>query len=50
MPIPKPKHLESEKNFIGRCISDLSHKDKSRPPKQIQAMCYEAWRNKNKKK
>ncbi|HPZ74861.1 MAG: hypothetical protein KBH94_04995 [Caldisericia bacterium] len=48
MPVPKPKKRENQADFISRCIKDLSKKDPERPQKQIIAMCYSQWRNKNK--
>lgn len=50
MPIPKPGPKESQDKFISRCISTLSKVDSERPEKQIAAICYSAWRDKDKKK
>lgn len=49
MPIPTPRSGEEQSKFISRCISSLSHTDPSRPPKQIQAICFDKWRSKGKK-
>lgn len=49
MPIPSPKEKEKEDEFMGRCISALSHSDPDRPKKQRIAVCYSAWRDKKKK-
>lgn len=53
MPLPNPKSNESEKDFIGRCISDISkekdEKGNLRWPDNDQrvAVCFSQWRNKN---
>jgi len=44
MPVPKPGPGESERDFIGRCISTLHKTDPERPDDQIIAMCYNTWR------
>ena len=53
MPLPNPKSNESEKDFIGRCISDISKekdgKGNKRWPDNEQrvAVCYSQWEKKN---
>jgi len=42
MPIPKPSGDESEKVFMGRCMSFL--KDEGKPHEQSIAICMKAWR------
>jgi len=49
MPVPKPEPGESEDDFISRCISTLHDTDPERPDDQIIAMCFTAWREKEKK-
>jgi len=44
MPVPSPKKGESRDKFVSRCISTLKKRDPDREDKQIQAMCYSAWR------
>jgi len=50
MPVPTPKKGEKEKEFISRCIKHLRKIDSERPIKQVIAICYSQWRNKDKKK
>jgi len=51
MPVPKPKAGESQDDYIPRCISFLENEEKEkpkgdrRPHKQIQAICFETWRD-----
>lgn len=42
MPIPKPNSDESEKAFMGRCMSFL--KDEGKPHEQAIAICMKSWR------
>lgn len=49
MPIPKPGKNETQDKFIGRCISAVTKADPGRDRKQIQAMCFQSWRDRNKK-
>lgn len=44
MPVPKPSSGESERAFVSRCISTMSHRDPDRERDQIVAVCYGAWR------
>jgi len=46
MPVPEPRSGETQGDFISRCISDLTHTDPERDPKQIQAICFSQWREK----
>ena len=45
MPVPTPNPKEKESDFISRCISSLTKSDPDREAKQIQAMCYDSWRD-----
>ncbi|MEO5366047.1 MAG: HK97 family phage prohead protease [Magnetococcus sp. WYHC-3] len=47
MPIPKPKSKESKDEFVGRCMSAIGgeYDDKD----QALAICFDAWKNKEKK-
>lgn len=44
MPLPLPKPNESEKSFIGRCISFIMRDKPDTPQKQAIAMAYNQWR------
>ncbi len=45
MPIPKPKQNEKQKEFVMRCVADLSNEyDQD----QALAICYNEYKNKNK--
>ena len=46
MPVPKPGANEPKNDFVSRCISALKKTDPERPDKQIQAICFDAWRSK----
>jgi hypothetical protein len=48
MPLPTPNADESQDDFISRCISFVHDESPERPDEQIQAMCFEAWRDRNK--
>jgi len=50
MPIPSPRSGEPQKTFISRCISTVSKLDPNRPQKQVVAMCYSRWRQKELRK
>jgi len=50
MPIPSPRSGEPQKVFISRCISTLNKLDPNRPSKQVVAICYSRWRQKELKK
>lgn len=43
MPVPTPNAGESRKDFVSRCIGDLTKADPMRAPDQIDAMCFTAW-------
>ena len=46
MPIPTPHDSESEQDFIGRCITKVKSEDEDMDDKQVQAICFSAWKNK----
>lgn len=48
MPIPKPRKNEDKDKFISRCISQLKKEDPNRPDKQIKAICFQRWQERNK--
>jgi len=54
MPLPAPKQGESQAQYVGRCIPfQMRHekkkpKNKRRPAKQVQAMCFERYRQRGK--
>ena len=50
MPVPTPGKNEPKEKFIGRCIRTLEKEDPDRPHKQIIAICFSKWREKDKKK
>jgi len=56
MPVPKPKSGESQDDYIPRCISFMEDEEKKkpkedrRPHKQIQAICFDSWRDSKKEK
>ena len=50
MPLPKPEKGEEQSKFISRCIAFETKASPNTPPEQIQAMCYQVWRDRNKKK
>lgn len=46
MPLPKPKKNESEKDFIGRCVSILANEGDRWPNNdQRVAVCYSQWKD-----
>lgn len=47
MPLPKPRLGEKQNEFVSRCIEFEKEASPDRDDEQIQAMCYEAWRNRN---
>jgi HK97 family phage major capsid protein len=49
MPLPKPKPDETEQQYVSRCIRAETNASPDRPAEQIQAMCFQAWRDKDKK-
>lgn len=49
MPLP-PKKNESKREFIGRCVSELSHKGEYNNTEQRVAVCYAYWKEYEKKK
>lgn len=50
MPLPKPNKGESQQAFVSRCISFETKASPGRDTKQIQAMCYSAYREAKGKK
>jgi hypothetical protein len=44
MPLPTPSKDEKQQDFVSRCISFETKASPGRDPKQVQAMCYTAWR------
>ena len=46
MPIPKPTSGQTENEFVSSCIATLVSEGK--PQDQAAAICYDAWRNKDK--
>ena len=54
MPLPTPKPGEKQDAYVSRCISvatgheKAKPKDKRRPAKQVQAMCFERYRQRGK--
>ena len=46
MPLPEPKENESEKEFVSRCIHEISknEEDKKKPLNQRVAICYSIYR------
>ena len=49
MPIPKPKQGEKVSNFVGRCMSDKKMQVEYSDRGQRAAVCYQAYRDKDKK-
>jgi len=47
MPLPIPNKGEEQSHFISRCIAFEKEASPDRPMAQVQAMCYEAWRNRD---
>jgi hypothetical protein len=43
MPLPKPIEGEKQNDFVSRCIK--AEQGSGRPQEQIQAMCFQAWRD-----
>jgi hypothetical protein len=50
MPLPKPKAGEKQRDFVSRCIEFETNASPGRPAEQVQAMCFQAWRDRGKKK
>lgn len=48
MPEP-PRKNESQRSFIGRCISFMTENKEGNNPAQRAAVCYIMWRSRNKK-
>ncbi len=46
--MPKPRKGEKQTDFISRCIRQLSKEDPNRKPKQVQAICFQTWRDRKK--
>lgn len=49
MPLPKPKDKEKEKDWIARCMSNDTMKEEFPDNDQRLAVCYQKWRDKDKK-
>jgi len=49
MPLPKPQPQETQSEFISRCIRFETKASPDRDPKQIQAICFQVWRDRFKK-
>lgn len=47
MPLPKPEKDEDQQHFVSRCIAFERGASPDRPLPQVQAMCFEAWRNRD---
>lgn len=47
MPLPTPQPGETQSHFISRCISFETEASPGRDPKQIQAMCFQKWRDRD---
>jgi len=45
MPLPTPTKGEEESHFVSRCIAFETDANPGRDPKQIQAMCFQKWRD-----
>lgn len=50
MPLPKPKEGEEQNDFVRRCIEFETKANPGAEPEQVQAMCYQTWRDRFKKK
>jgi len=48
MPVPKPRKGESQSDFMGRCMHEVS-KNSDRPQEQNVAICLSTWRDSKKK-
>lgn len=48
MPLPKPRSGETQSSFVGRCISAETNASPGRDAEQVQAMCFQAWRDRGK--
>jgi len=48
VPIPRPRKNEPQNRFIARCIRQLSKADPNKDRKQIIAICFQVWRNREK--
>jgi len=52
--MPTPRKGESQKDFVSRCIGEVAGEKgpdgNERPQKQVIAMCYQMWRDKDKEK
>lgn len=47
MPLPSPRKGEEQSHFVSRCISFETKASPGRDPEQIQAMCFQAWRDRD---
>lgn len=47
MPLPRPNEGEEQSHFVSRCVSFETKASPGRDPKQIQAMCFQAWRDRD---
>lgn len=50
MPLPTPKKNESQNQFVSRCVQALNDNNEFKDNKQRVAVCYQQWKNKDKKK
>lgn len=48
MPLPTPSEGESQDEYVSRCISFVHDESPERPDDEIQAMCFDQWRDRNK--
>jgi hypothetical protein len=48
MPLPKPRSGETQSSFVGRCISAETKASPGRDAEQVQAMCFQAWKDRGK--
>ncbi len=48
MPLPYPRHKESRKDFIDRCMSNDNMQREFRDVSQRYAVCMNTWRNSGK--
>ena len=48
MPLPTPRKDEDQSHYVSRCISFETKASPGRDPRQIQAMCFQKWKDRNK--
>lgn len=49
MPLPKPKKDEKRKEFVSRCIANLTEKGEFDSSEQRAAVCHDQWEESKKK-